>query len=189
MSRLGGTAAEALAAVTGRTREIEMVTLWQPTRLFVMSQAFMEGLGALFLSPDGALSAALSPAPLWSVRLSAIVSVRPRLQLFASRRRVWKQAEDELLALLGPASARRSCQAASSSVAMSGPHARGISGCAVLLRLFLRCGTVPARDFATLRRGLSVFAFPPTCRSGASIPLSVHVSSERCRLISHRRAG
>ena len=49
MSRLGGTAAEALAAVTGRTREIEMATLWQLTRLFVMSQAFMEGLGVLFL--------------------------------------------------------------------------------------------------------------------------------------------
>jgi hypothetical protein len=49
MSRLGGTAADALSQVTGRGRDVELSTLWQLTRLFVMSQAFMEGRGVLFL--------------------------------------------------------------------------------------------------------------------------------------------
>lgn len=49
MARLGPTTADALAQVTGHGRDAELATLWQLTRLFVMSQAFMEGLGVLFL--------------------------------------------------------------------------------------------------------------------------------------------
>ncbi len=49
MSRLGGVAADALAQVSGRSRDVELASLWQLTRLFVMSLAMQEGLGVLLL--------------------------------------------------------------------------------------------------------------------------------------------
>lgn len=111
------------------------------------------------------------------------MSVRPRLQLFAvAAPGLEAQVEDELLALLGPASAP---QIVPGGVEFGGDERalmRANLGLRCASRLLLRCGTVPARDFATLRRGLSVLALSPYLPVGASIPLSVHVSSERCRL-------
>lgn len=49
MARLGSATADALAQVSGRSRELELASLWQMTRLFVMSQAMQEGLGVLLM--------------------------------------------------------------------------------------------------------------------------------------------